>query len=108
LFFPTFACFREGLLPLSSIHKPDKSGIHLPLTDASLLSSPPLSQVSTEVTGTLSEALVGFRQQVMEHLTTHMSGAVEEVDAFGDDEEVEVCEEDSVDEFIKGKKKQKK
>lgn len=70
--------------------------------------------MSTEVTGTVSEALVVFRQQCMEHLSTFMSaksgaGTGEaNVDAFADDEEV-VLEEDNVDKFLKGKnnKKQK-
>ena len=79
------------------------------------LGSYPASQVSTEVTGTVSEALVEFRQQCMEHLSTYMSsknGAVApgvnaNVDAFADDEEVEV-EEDNVDKFLKGRNKKQK
>ena len=74
----------------------------------------PRPQVSTEVTGTVSEALVGFRLQCMEHLSAYMgaksgAGAKAEanVDAFADDEEVEV-EEDNVDKFLKGKNKKQK
>ena len=63
------------------------------------------------MTGTVSEALVGFRQQCMEHLSAYMSsktapGGNANVDAFADDEEVEV-EEDNVDKFLQGKKHKK-
>jgi hypothetical protein len=64
--------------------------------------------VSTEVTGTLSEALLGFRQSVMEHLTSYLSANAAEKtavdaneDAFADNDEVE---EDNVEAYLKGKK----
>mmetsp|Transcript_9925 Transcript_9925/g.24471 ORF Transcript_9925/g.24471 Transcript_9925/m.24471 type:complete len:94 (+) Transcript_9925:163-444(+) len=66
-------------------------------------------RVSAEVTGTVSDALVGFRQQCMDVLSSHVaaksgggaSAAVEaNEDAFADNEEVE---EDNVDAFLKQK-----
>ena len=67
--------------------------------------------ITTEVSGTLSEALTGFRGQVMDHLTNYMKdkptvgGGKTTVDAnedaFADNEEVE---EDDVDKFLKGGK----
>lgn len=69
--------------------------------------------LSTEVTGTISQSLVAFRVQVMEHLTTYMrdqgAGGKTTVeaneDAFADNEDVE---EDNVDVFLKGKKGSKR
>ena len=69
--------------------------------------------LSTEVTGTISQSLVAFREQVMEHLTTYMrdqgGGGKTTVeaneDAFADNEDVE---EDNVDVFLKGKKGSKR
>lgn len=67
-------------------------------------------QVLAEVTGTVSEALVGFRQQCMDNLSSYMSGKSGKVavdaseDAFADDEEVE---EDGVAAYLKGKKSKK-
>lgn len=67
--------------------------------------------ITSEVSGTLSEALTGFRGQVMDHLTNYMKekptvgGGKTTVDAnedaFADNEEVE---EDDVDKFLKGGK----
>jgi hypothetical protein len=73
--------------------------------------------VSSEVSGTLSEALTGFREQVMDHLTNYMKDnptggggkttVDENEDAFADNEEVE---EDNVDRFLLkgGKNKRQK
>ena len=60
----------------------------------------------------MSESLVGFRQQCMEHLSEYMQlkgDAVNatEVHAFDDNEDVEV-EEDNVDMILKGKAGSKK
>ena len=63
-------------------------------------------QVSTEVEGKLSDALLDFRAASMEHLTAYISaqskGEAAEVndDAFADNSDVE---EDNVDAFLKGK-----
>ena len=63
--------------------------------------------ITSEVSGTLSEALTGFRGQVMDHLTNYMKekptvgGGKTTEDAFADNEEVE---EDDVDKFLKGGK----
>ena len=63
-------------------------------------------QVSTEVEGKLSDALLDFRAACMEHLTSYISaqskGEAAEVndDAFADNSDVE---EHNVDAFLKGK-----
>jgi hypothetical protein len=72
--------------------------------------------VSSEVSGTLSEALTGFREQVMDHLTNYMkdkpvvSGGKTTVeaneDAFADNSDVE---EHDVDRLLnRGKNKRQK